>query len=384
MTIPGFTSTGSKRPAAMYGDLSGVPRRMTRAKGCRVWDEAGNEYLDLVMGMGAVSLGYAHPDVAAAAERAIRDGVVGPLPPVLEQEVAERLAAVIPGAESVRFLKTGAEAVAAAVRIARVYTGREHVISCGYHGWLDWCQDSVGVPLCVTELRREVPFNDPDALERAAQEFSPVAAIVIEPVIDAPPDSYWLKAVRRVATHSEAVLIFDEVKTAFRIAIGGAAERYGAEPDLVVVGKALGNGFPLSAVCGPAELMDEFNHTWVSSTLATEYVSLAAARAVLEVFQREDAIGRIRLSGQRLKLALERIAAGHAEVFGEVRGMPEMCYLSCPDPKTSAALAASAAARGLILKRTAYNYVSSAHTDEVMNEALARLEEAAHEVARSC
>src|SRR5438128_11748652 len=134
---------------------------MTRAAGCRVWDAAGREYVDYVMALGAVALGYGHPAVNRAAEQAIAAGVVGPLPPVLEEELADALAMRIPWLEQVRFLKTGAEAVAAAVRIARVATGRERVLGCGYHGWLDWCQGSaVGVPVGVQALYAELPFND--------------------------------------------------------------------------------------------------------------------------------------------------------------------------------------------------------------------------------
>ena len=147
--IPGFTSTGSKRPDALFGagEEPGLPRRMTRARGCRVWDADGREYVDYVMALGAVALGYGHPEVNRAAQAALDAGVVGPLPPVLEEELAEALARRIPWLERMRFLKTGAEAVAAAVRIARVATGRELVFGCGYHGWLDWSQGRAeGVP----------------------------------------------------------------------------------------------------------------------------------------------------------------------------------------------------------------------------------------------
>ncbi len=384
MTIPGFTSTGSKRPDAMFGGTTGNPRRCARTEGCRVWDEEGREYLDLVMGLGAVALGYAHPDVNAAAERGMRAGVVGPLPHVLEQEVAERLATVIPSAESVRFLKTGAEAVAAAVRIARTYTNREHVITCGYHGWLDWCQDAVGVPRELAKLRREVPFNDAAALEQAAGEFAPIAAIVIEPVHEGAPDLGWISLAREVATRTGAVLIFDEIKTAFRIAVGGAAERYGIVPDIAVLGKALGNGFPISAVCGSKDAMDAVNRTWISSTLATEHVSLGAALAVLDVFDRDDVITVIQSGGQRLLDGLERIAGRFGDHGVDARGMAEMCFLNFANSDLSATFASLAAVRGVIFKRNAYNFVSLAHTDGVMSDILTRLEEVAEEVIQTC
>src|SRR5256886_3657785 len=158
---------------------------MTRASGCRVWDEDGREYVDYVMALGAVALGYGHFAVNGAAEGAIAAGVVGPLPPVAEEELAAALSRRIPWLERVRFLKTGAEAVAAAVRLARVATGRDEVFGCGYHGWLDWCQGATeGVPAAVRGLFGELPFNDvagSHELVRAAGP--PLAAAVVQPVL---------------------------------------------------------------------------------------------------------------------------------------------------------------------------------------------------------
>src|SRR5438128_9289722 len=162
---------------------------MTRAAGCRVWDAAGREYLDYVMALGAVALGYGHPDVNRAAERAIGAGVAGPLPPVLEEELADALAMRIPWLERVRFLKTGAEAVAAAVRLARVATGRERVLGCGYHGWLDWCQGATdGVPAGIRALFAELPFNDVATSRQMIRDRAHrLAAVVIEPVVVVEP-----------------------------------------------------------------------------------------------------------------------------------------------------------------------------------------------------
>ncbi len=357
---------------------------MRRAEGCRLWDEFGTEYIDMMMALGAVALGYGHPAVVAAAVQALRDGGVGSLAPRMEAELAERLVAVIPGAEAVRFLKTGAEAAAAAVRLARVHTGHDNVITCGYHGWLDWCQDETGVPDGVKQLRRTIPFNDRSALDVAVAQHSPVAAMVIEPVIDGLPNVEWLRALRETATASGAVLIFDEVKTAFRLAVGGAAEYYGIAPDLTVVGKALGNGLPIAAVCGPTELMSAAERTWISSTLATEYVSLAAALEVLKVFEQTDVIGHLRNVGSMLVTGLERLAAGFPGTIAGVCAVPAMCYLEFRDDELSGKVALQAARRGLLWRRTAYNFVSLAHTEEVVRDALHRLEAALQEVEATC
>ena len=135
---------------------------MVRSSGCRVWDQQGREYVDYLMGLGSVALGYAHPEVSRAAISAVEAGVVGPLAPVLEEDVAAELCRRIRGVEQVRFFKTGAEAMAAAVRLARVATGREYILGCGYHGWLDWSQGAAGVPHATRALYGELPFNDPE------------------------------------------------------------------------------------------------------------------------------------------------------------------------------------------------------------------------------
>ena len=384
MTIPNFTSTGSKRPEALFGDLTGGPQTMIRSEGCRLWDHDGNQYIDMIMALGAVALGYAHPRVVAATTNAVSAGTVGSLPPTLELAVAERLAAAIPGAESVRFFKSGAEAVAAAVRIARVYTGRERVITCGYHGWLDWCQSEPGVPHPVTQLRTEIPFNDIAALNRAVGDDEPVAAIVLEPVVDGPPDVEWLDTARRLAEGSGAVLVFDEIKTAFRIATGGAAERFGVVPHLMVVGKGLGNGFPIAATCGSKDVMDAATKTWISSTLATEFVSLAAALAVLDVFGDGKTVEHLNVIGSQFMHGLDKLARDHPKVFQAVRGIPQMCYLQCTDSSVSQSVAVGAARRGVLVKLSAYNFVSLAHSDHVIEGVLQQIDQVATELEATC
>jgi glutamate-1-semialdehyde 2,1-aminomutase len=379
--VPGFTSTGSKRPDALFGPDPGpeVPARVTRAAGCHVWDSDGREYLDYVMALGAVALGYGHPAVNQAAEQAIAAGVVGPLPPVAEEELAAALAARMPWLERVRFLKTGAEAVAAAVRIARVVTGREHVLGCGYHGWLDWCQGGAeggGIPAGVRALFAEVPFNDVAATRDMIRDRGrQLAAVVVEPVVVAEPTREWLDALRAETQKVGAVLIFDEIKTAFRLAIGGAGERYGVLPDLAVLGKALANGFPLAVVGGRADLMAAATRTWISSTLATEGVALAAARATLETFEREAVCDHLHRVGTRLLHGLHRLQREHPGVVAGVAGMAEMCFLHYTTEDLSRAVAVGCARRGLLFKRTAYNFVSLAHDEGAVDRALEVLDD---------
>ena len=384
-SVAGFTSTGSKRPEALFGGTAaGVPSAMVRSAGCRVWDAEGREYLDLVMALGAVALGYAHPAVTEAAVRAVRDGVVGSLPPVLEEELAAELARRIPWVEQTRFLKTGAEAMAAAVRLARTVTGRDAVLGCGYHGWLDWCQGpaAAGVPAATRALYAELPYNDAEsARDRIRAAGDTLAAVVFEPVVLGPPDPEWLAVLREETERVGAVLIVDEIKTVGRLAPGGGCERYGIRPDLVVMAKAIANGFPLAAVGGSGALMGAVNRTWISSTLATEWVALAAARATLGVLEVEQVPAHLARVGGRLLAGFHALAGRHPRVVRGVAGLPEMCCLQFHDEHAGAALAVAAARRGLIFKRSAYNFVSLAHDDGAIDAALAMLGDALDEVA---
>jgi glutamate-1-semialdehyde aminotransferase len=387
--VAGFTSTGSKRPEALFGPtVAGdwqPPRRMVSASGCRVRDDAGREYVDFVMALGAVALGYAHPEVARAATSAIEAGGVGPLPPVLEEEVASELRRLMPCLEQLRFLKTGAEACAAAVRLARAATGRDLVIGCGYHGWLDWCQGGggAGIPASTRELYAELPFNDVEETRRLIRAAGDrLACVVTEPVVVTEPTAEWLATLRQETERIGALLVLDEVKTVGRIALGGGTERYGIRPDLAVLGKAIANGFPLAVVGGRREVMDAVAHTWISSTLATEFVSLAAARVTLAILERDRVPERLDQAGRRLMSGLASIAARHPDVVAGVAGISQMCFCQFREERYAAAMARGAARRGILFKRSAYDFVSMAHDDSVIDASLAALEDTVAEIAQ--
>lgn len=380
MTVAGITSTGSKRPDALFGDGGSGPQRMVRARGCIVTAADGAEYVDFVMGLGAVALGYGHPAVDGAAMEAIARGSVGPIPPADEYLLANELCALMPWLEQVRFLKSGAEAVAAAVRLARTATGRDQTLGCGYHGWLDWCSDARGVPAATRSLHDTLRFNDSEHARTAIREAGDrLACVVVEPVIDAEPTVEWLQTLRAETEQAGALLIFDEIKTAFRIALGGATERWKVVPDLMVLGKAFANGFPLAAVGGRADIMRRVDETWISSTLATEFVSLAAARATINVMKTEGVPARLHLLGSRLFDGFRRLAATHERHGMRASGIPEMCYLRFADDALSGRVAAGCAAEGLLFKRSAYNFVSLAHDEGTIDRALAIIE---HVVSR--
>ncbi len=364
--IPGGASTGSKRPDALFGeDADDVPTHFLGASGCRLTTAGGVELVDCVMALGAVALGYADEAVTHAVVEAAAQGNVAGLSHTLEVEVAERLCEVIPCAERVRFLKSGAEGVAAAVRIARAYTGRSRVLGCGYFGWLDWYTEGPGITSGAHADFQAVPFDDATALEDAARKAgSTLAAIVLEPVIERLPSLEWIATARRLCDEVGAVLIFDEMKTGFRIRTGGYQELVGITPDIAVFGKALANGFPLSAVVGRATVMEAARRAWISSTLAGESVALAAARAVLDSHAHGGVCETISDAGMAMRGAVSE-AIEESGVSGvSVRGIAPMWLLDFDDEARRSRFLQVAVSRGVLFKRGAYNYASTAHDDE--------------------
>jgi glutamate-1-semialdehyde 2,1-aminomutase len=325
------------------------------------------------MALGAVGIGYADPSITRAVINAASNGNISTLPHGLEVEVAERLVQVIPSAEQVRFLRTGAEANAAAIRMARALTGREHIVACGYFGWLDWCSDAAGVPASVQHAVTWVPFNDSGALETAVSALAaPPAAIIIEPLVHDIASASWLHVARRLADRTGAVLIFDEVKTAFRVRTGGVQELTGVTPDLTTLGKAMANGYPLSAVVGRAAVMDVAQRTWISSTAATESTGLAAAKAVLDWHERTDVPERMATAGGMLLQIIGTALSESPWVGVRAEGPPMMWRLVSDAPDALDALVAAAARDGLLLKRGAYQFGAIAH-DEAALEQVAEL-----------
>ncbi len=381
--IAGETSTGSKRAAALFGDAPGAwPLRMVSSHGCRVQGDDGREYLDCVMALGAVALGYGQSDVREAVLDAVERGAIGPVPPVEEEALAEDLHRVMPHLDRVRFLKTGAEAVAAAIRLARTWTGRDRVLGAGYFGWLDWCSKGAGVPEPVQRLYAIIPFNDEEGTRAAIRAAGDeLACVVVEPVIEAEPSAAWLRVLRDETRRVGAVLIFDEIKTALRVSPGGAALRWGGDPDLVVLGKAIANGFPLSVVGGRDAIMRGVDQTWISSTIATEFVSLAAARATLRAASEAGLSAHLGKVGGRLWAGLVGAAAKHSSLITGVGGIPEMCYLRFTTEAVSSRVAVACARQGLLFKRSAYNFVSLAHGPEDIDSALGMLANALEEVS---
>jgi glutamate-1-semialdehyde aminotransferase len=310
--VPGASQTLSKGPAMFVEGA--YPVFLQRGRGCRVWDVDGNEYVDYILGLASITLGYAYPAITEAVTRQVAEGSIFSLPHPLEVEVAERLTEVIPCAEMARFLKTGSEADAAAVRIARAATGRERVVSGGYHGWHEWAAITTprakGIPKDFARFVSPFAYNDLASLEAALDEHrGQVAAVIMEPVLLDEPRPGFLAGVKAAAHRHGALLIFDEIVSGFRWAVGGAQERFGVAPDLATFGKGMANGLPLAAVVGRRELMREFDEVFVSSTFGGDTLALAACRATLDEYARQPVIARLWEMGRRFQDGFRAIAA---------------------------------------------------------------------------
>jgi glutamate-1-semialdehyde 2,1-aminomutase len=365
--LPTGASTGSKRAAALYGSEDAVgPTHFSGAVGCRVFDIDGNEYVDCTMALGSVALGYAEPTVTHAVIEAASSGNVAGLSDYREVELAERLCEIIPSAEMVQFLKTGAEASSAAVRIARTYTGRDVVIGSGYFGWHDWSSAAAGVPAATRAAFRSVPFNDVAALEAAVTAAgSQLAAIMLEPVVEKLPSPQWIARARELCDAAGAALIFDEIKTGFRLSTGGYQEYAKVTPDLSSFGKAMANGYPLAAVVGKRALMEAARKTWISSTLASESTALAAAGAVLDWHEKADICDSLASIGleQRESMLAALKASGVGGVT--VDGIDHMWLLHFDKPEREQRFLELAAGQGVLFKRGAYNYPAIAHDADI-------------------
>jgi len=323
-TIPLASQTFSK--SAMQYVLGASPLFLERGRGCRVWDVDGNQYLDYVLGLLPVVLGYGDPHVDGAIRDQLERGITFSLATELEAELAETLVRLIPCAEMVRFGKNGSDATTAAIRLARAYSGRDRVALCGYHGWHDWCigttSRSLGVPEAVRELSVSFPFNDADALESLLEhDGGGFAAVILEPAGPQEPEPGYLERLREITERHGVVLIFDEIVTGFRIDMGGAQAKYGVTPDLATFGKSMGNGMPISALVGRADIMAWMEKIFVSGTFSGEALSLAASLATIDKLERENAVPRMAALGRRLGQGVAEIIEGHGlAVRYQVRG----------------------------------------------------------------
>lgn len=324
--IPTGSQTFSK--SYLQFPVGHAPLFLERGKAGRVWDIDGNEFVDLVAGLLPVTLGYCDPDIDAAIKAQLEKGISFSLSTKLELELAERLAQIVPCAEMSRFGKSGSDATAAVVRLARAVTRRDRIVICGYHGWHDWYVGStvrsLGVPQAVGNLTHRIPYGDVDAFHSLLKQFpGEVAGIIMEPMNSVEPPKGYLAEMREIAHVHGAVFAFDEIITGFRYALGGAQEFFGVTPDIAAFGKGMGNGMPISAVVGKAEMMHLLDEVFFSGTFGGEALSLAAAIAVIDKMRREPVIEHFFSFGRRLSNAVTTLLQRHglAETI-LLRGQP--------------------------------------------------------------
>lgn len=331
-TIPLGSQTFSKSRTQYPVGIS--PLYASKVKGAHLWDIDGNKYIDLVSSLASITLGYNDKGVSTAVKKQLKQAINMSLPGKLEAEVAELITSLVPSAEMVRFGKNGSDATSAAIRLARAYTGYDHVIVCGYHGWQDWFIGSTtrskGVPKSVSALTHKFEFNNIHSLEVLFEQLgSNVAAVIMEPMNSTYPNPGFLESVKKITHANGAVLVFDETITGFRFAAGGAQELFGVTPDLSTFGKGMANGFPISAITGRREIMMEMEEIFFSGTFGGELLSLAAARHVLERFQNEDIAQQLSDYGAQLAEGTSGLIQGLGlSDFLSLSGHPTWTFLN--------------------------------------------------------
>jgi len=394
--IPG----GVNSPVRAFRAVGGEPFFVDRAEGARLWDVDGREYVDYVLSWGALLLGHADPDVQRAVAEAAARGTSYGAPCPAEVELAELVAALVPSIEMVRFVNSGTEATMSAVRLARAATGRDRVLKFAgcYHGHGDsflvqagsgaatlGLPDSPGVPAALAALTLSVPFNDGDAVEAAFREWGDeIACVIVEPIVGnagfIPPVSGFLELLRRVTREYGALLIFDEVMTGFRVAAGGAQERFGIEPDLTTLGKVIGGGLPVGAYGGRRELMElvaPAGPVYQAGTLSGNPLAMAAGLVQLRAIVERQPHAELEARAERLVEGL----LGHARelgvpMWGGAAGAMWGChFVEGPVHSFDAARRADTAlfgrffraclARGVLLPPSPFEacFLSLAHTD---------------------
>lgn len=323
--IPGGTQLLSRRPTRYANGVS--PVYSARAKGARIWDVDGNEYIDWVSGIGAILLGYCDPVVDEAVLRQISLGVATSINSELEIELAEELCREIPCAEMVRYAKCGGEACAIAVRIARGATGRDKVLFCGYHGWHDWYLaanlaaggrldshlfpgiDPIGVPSSLSGTALPFQYGDLAALGQLLDDHKgEVAAVIMEPLRSQLPPSGYLDGVRELCNEHNVVMIFDEVSSGFRFGMQAAQGFVGVTPDMAVFAKSMSNGYPMAAVVGRRGVMEPATRMFISSTYWSDPIGLVAALTTLRELRRRNVSPALWSYGRELGVRIEAAA----------------------------------------------------------------------------
>ncbi len=370
-----ITQTLAKGPGQFTKGVA--PKYLQKGKGSHVWDVDGNEYIDFNSAIGPISLGYAYPVVDEAIKKQLEDGITFSLMHPLEVELSELIQEVIPNAEAVKISKTGADVCSAAVRVARSFTGRDKIFCCGYHGWHDWyigiTSRNSGIPEAIQNMTYTFEYNNIEAIIEALDED--VAAVILEPFIFEAPQNDFLQALAEACRENGTLLIFDEMWTGFRIALGGAQEYFNVVPDLAVYSKACANGMPISLLTGRADVMELFNNEVFSyTTFGGEALSLAACIATIKEIRKKNVPKYLDEKGQIIKDGYNQIA----QEFG-MENLTKCVGYNCRTmvtiaPEAGNALEVKALMQQEMIKRgilwAGFHNMCFSHSDEDLNYTL--------------
>ncbi len=388
--IPGGNMLLSKRAEMFLPNQ--WPAYFNKAKGCKIWDLEGREFIDMsIMGIGTNILGYGHPEVDEAVLKTVELGNMSTLNCPEEVYLAEKLIEIHPWANMARFARSGGEANAIAVRIARAATGKEKVAICGYHGWHDWYMAANltdktgldghllpglspdGVPNSLKNTTLPFSYNNIDEL-REIISYNDVGVIKMEVSRSCAPEDGFLESVRDLATENGAVLIFDECSSGFRETYGGLHKKYGVEPDMAIFGKTLGNGYAITAIIGKREIMEASQSTFISSTFWTERIGPTAAIKTLEVMEREKTWEFINAKGKEIGERWIKLAEKH-DIPLEISGINALIsFKICHDNwlKFKTMITQEMLDKGVLASNTVY--LCTEHSSSIINEYFEKLD----------
>jgi glutamate-1-semialdehyde 2,1-aminomutase len=392
---------GVNSPVRAFRAVGGTPLVIDRARGSRLWDVDGREYIDYVCSWGALILGHAHPDVVAAISEQAQRGTSYGMTSPLEIELGEAIAGALPSIERLRFVSSGTEATMSAIRAARGFTKRDYILKFegGYHGHADsflveagsgvatlGIAGSPGVPSALAALTLNAPYNDLEAVERVFQQHpGKIAAVIVEPVAAnmgvAPPAAGFLEGLRNVTQRDGALLIFDEVITGFRIAYGGAQTFFGIQPDLSVFGKIIGGGLPVAAYGGRRDIMETIaplGPVYQAGTLSGNPLAMRAGLATLPKLKAAGFYDALNRKAERLAEGLraalkESAVAGHVNIAGSLltvfftaEAVRDYAGAKKSDTSLFAAFFHQMLARGIFLPPSQFEalFVSAAHSED--------------------
>ena len=382
--IPGGTMLLSKRPEMFLPEK--WPSYYSKAMGCNIWDLDDNKYIDMsIMGVGTNTLGYCHPEIDQEVKKAIGKGNMSTLNCPEEVYLSERLISLHPWAEMVRFARTGGEANAISVRIARAATGKSNIAVCGYHGWHDWYLSSNlsddtnlnqhllpglkpnGIPSELLGTVIPFPYNNLDELNKIISN-NDIGVIKMEVSRSVEPEDGYLNSIRKIADENNIILIFDECTSGFRETFGGLHKKYGVEPDMMVLGKAMGNGYAITAVLGKRDVMQIAEETFISSTFWTERIGPTAALKTLEIMEREKSWELITKIGKNIRKRWKSMAQSNGLPIN-VSGLPALISFDMPVNnwlKYKTYITQEMLKEGFLA--TSSVYVSIKHNEQIINE----------------